>query len=226
MRAVRLLRTATELDVGNVIDCAVGKGKHATAFLSKGMRVTGIDLTPSKISHRNYHHIQQPFEELDPVKVDLVWSCHTLEHVKNVGIMLTKFREWLKPGGWLAISVPSAGQHRFHVGHLSLWTPAHLMYNLVVNGWDCKDAKWYTEYCSVSVLLQKTDNIDLKIRTAMPDEIQWLSRYMPREIIHEGNSWWSNNWHEETEPRAIEPPYVSAGIYETDLQPCSEVAGR
>ena len=205
MRAVRLLRHTVNLDGNFVVDCAVGRGLHAMGFLSKGKSVTGIDLTPAPIKHDNYTHIQQPFETVD-VECDILWSCHTLEHVTNVGIMLTKFREWLKPEGWLALSVPSGTQDYFHVGHLSLWTPAHLMYNLIVNGWDCREAKWYTEYCSVAVLLQKTEDVDLSKRTAMPSERDWLNQYMPREISHEGNAWWPNNWYEETDTRVIEPP--------------------
>ena len=208
MRAVRLLREAVKLP-GEVIDCAVGQGLHSMGFISKGKRVVGIDLGGPKISHPLYTHIRSPFELAVPEPSDILWSCHTLEHVTNPGFMLEKFRSWLNPGGWLAISVPSSQQNRLHVGHLTLWTPAHLMYNLVVNGWNCKEAKWYTEYCSVALLVQKTDDIDFSGRTAMPSEVAWLNQYMPREVMHEGDSWWPNRWHEETEPRVFDPPKVT-----------------
>lgn len=188
-----------------MVDCAVGLGQHAMAFLSKGKSVIGVDVSPPSIEHEKYRHVRASFESVD-VECDIVWSCHTLEHVNNVGLMLVKFREWLKPGGWLALSVPSGAQEFLHVGHLSLWTPAHLLYNLIANGWDCRKAQWYTEYCSVAVLLQKTDDIDFSGRTAMPSEIGWLNRYMPVEIKHEGNAWLCNNWPDETEPRALRPP--------------------
>jgi len=177
------------------------------AFLSKGKRVIGVDISPPEIQHTRYIHVQESFDNLN-LECDILWSCHTLEHVTNVGQMLTQFRQWLKPGGWLALVVPTNLQDRLHVGHLTLWTPAHLLYNLVVNGWDCREAKWYTEYCSIAVLLQKTDDIDFSGRTAMPNEMTWLNQYMPREVVHEGNAWWDNNWHEETEPRTETPPRV------------------
>ena len=213
MRAVRLLREALTLpDVTDVIDCATGQGKHAQAFLSQDKHVVGIDLGRSFLRHSNYRHLKQSFEKVSPEPADLVWSCHTLEHVPNPGLMLTKFREWLKPDGWLAIAVPTNQQDRIHIGHLSLWTPAHLMYNLVVNGWDCSGARWYTEYCTIAVLLQKTDDIDFRGSTAMPTEKDWLNKYMPRKIIHEGDSWWPNNWHKETGDRVENPPYVNVGL--------------
>ena len=205
MRAVRLLRSAVELDGERVIDCAVGLGKHTQAFICYGKSVIGVDIGPPRITHERYTHIQKPFELLDLEPADIVWSCHTLEHVNNPGFMLKKFRDWLKPGGWLALSVPCSLQEKLHVGHLTLWTPAHLMYNLVVNGWDCRKAMWYTEYRSIAVLLQKTEDIDLSDRTAMPSEIDWLNRYLPLEIQHESNAWWPNNWPEETEPKAANP---------------------
>ena len=80
MRGVRLLRTAVELDVEDVIDCAAGPGKHSTAFLSKGKNVIGIDLKPSGLTHQNYRHIQESFEDVELDPVDLVWSCHTSVH--------------------------------------------------------------------------------------------------------------------------------------------------
>lgn len=188
------------------------------AFLSKGKSVTGIDLYPARIHHPRYTHTSKPFEQIG-LECDILWSSHTLEHVNNPGAMLTKFRQWLRPGGWLCLVVPTNQQDRLHVGHLTLWTPAHLMYNLVVNGWDCREASWYTEYCSIAVLLQKAPDIDMGGRTAMPSEIDWLNQYMPRKVIHEGNAWWENRWPEPTEPRINVPPHVAMGFYKTDIDP-------
>ena len=168
-------------------------GCHSKSFLSKGKNVTGIDIKRSYVKHKRYTHIRQSFDEVN-ADADLVWSCHTLEHVPDPGSMLRKFREWVRPDGYLAIAVPCSTQDKFHVGHLSIWTPAHLMYNLVVSGWDCSKAKWYTGQKTIGALLQKTDDISFSGRTAMPSEREWLNQYMPLEIIHEGNSWWPDNW--------------------------------
>ena len=176
------------------------------AFLSKGAKVYGIDFGHPQIKHARYVHRSSSFDRAEiPEQADLVWSCHTLEHVSNPGIFLTKLREWLKPGGWLAIAVPPGPSDYFHVGHLTLWTPAHLFYHLVVNGWNCKDAKWYTEDWDIAVLLQKTDDINMTGRTAMLSERNWLQQYWPVEVEHVSDAWWPNRWHEETRPRITKP---------------------
>lgn len=205
MRATRLLRTALEIPSETVLDCAVGTGKHAIAFLSKGKKVTGLDIFDPKLRHTNYTAKGQSFEEANLPEFDLVWSCHTLEHVENPGFFLRSLRKWTKTGGWLAIAVPPGSQDYFHIGHLTLWTPAHLAYNLVTAGWNCKEAKWYTEDRDIGFLVQKTADISFTGRTAMPTEIDWLQQFMPAKIEQQGNSWWPNNWHEETGPRQLIP---------------------
>lgn len=207
MRAVRLLREAVKCPGDRVVDCAVGNGQHAMAFISKGKQVTGVDLISAPIRHPAYTHLRGEYSDFD-VSSDIVWSSHTLEHVADPGAMLRAFRQWLADDGWLAIAVPTNRQNRLHVGHLSLWTPAHLLYNLIVAGFDCREALWYTEYCTVAVLVQKKDEISFEGRTAMPSEIGWLNQYMPVEIEHEGDAWLPNNWPEPTDPRLTEPPRV------------------
>jgi SAM-dependent methyltransferase len=206
LRAVRLLREALTLEIETVADCAVGSGHHAIAFLSQGKSVIGIDTSPAKISHPRYRHVQERIENIDLVPVDLVWSSHTLEHVENPGLFLSTMRRWIKPGGWLAIAVPPGPSEYFHVGHLSTWTPANLMYHLVVSGWNCKEAKWYTEDWDIAVLIQKVDDIDMAGRTGMLSEKDWLQQYWPIEVEHVSNAWWPNRWHEPTRPR-IEKPW-------------------
>lgn len=180
------------------------------AFLSKGKKVTGLDIFDPKLRHANYTTKGQSFEEANLGEFDLVWSCHTLEHVENPGFFLRRLREWTKPGGWLAIAVPPGSQDYLHIGHLTLWTPAHLAYNLVTAGWNCKDAKWYTEDRDIGFLVQRTDDIRFTGRTAMPTELEWLRQFMPVPIDHECNAWWPNNWHEATEGRSLIPPRLVA----------------
>ncbi len=182
MRSARLLRAVVDLDVTDVIDCAVGRGYHSQAFLSKGMNVTGIDIGPSYLDHSNYRHIQKSFEHVRLDPVDLVWSCHTLEHVQNVGLMLTKFREWLKPDGWLAISVPSDNTHLMIDGHMTFWTPAHLIYNLVVNGWDCSEARFYTEGRDIALMVKRKLRPITNLNYDRGD-LETLAPYFPVPII-------------------------------------------
>jgi len=221
MRAVRLLEKALALDPETVLDVGVGKGRHSFSFLAHGCRVTGVDENNSPLEHPLYDHIPMAFEQYDfqDRKFDVVWCCHTLEHVPNVGMFLIKLRHLLKDTGTLFIAVPTDRQQRLHIGHLTLWTPAHLVYNLICAGWNCQLAKWYTEYCTIGLMVQKVPDLNFDGRTGMPSEVFWLNQYAPRDMKHECGAWWGNNWPEKTDGRIPDPPGVTTGNTLTDLPP-------
>ena len=242
MRAVRLLEYAVKKNPEKVLDVGVGHGRHAVAFMGQGANVTGIDVRSAPLEHPLYRHIEGPYEtsklevrgeyneeyetyKMVPAEFDLVWSSHVIEHVPNVQHFLISLRKWLKPGGWLMLAAPNSLQNRIHIGHLSLWTPAHLIYNLISAGWNCKDALWYTDYLSIGVAVQKVDDIDMSWRTSMPSEIFDLNKYTPIKVYHEDSAWWGNRWPEpfETE-RAIDPPGVTVGLEQSNLPPMSQLA--
>jgi len=227
MRATRLLEYAISKKPATVLDIAVGPGKHAQCFIANGSHVTGVDVKDAPFEHENYVHIAQNYETLkvkeDAEKFDMIWCCHTLEHIPNAQHFLIHLASWLKDDGWLAISVPPS-MDRLHVGHLSLWTPAHLAYNLICAGWDCRDARWYTEYCSIGFMVQKRPEIDLSWRTGMPSETLALNKFMPIVVNHEDNAWWLDNWHEPTGKLAIDPPHVTLGYQRTNLAPQVQLA--
>ena len=242
MRAVRLLEYALTKKPEKVLDVGVGMGRHAIPFLGQGAKVVGLDVRGQPFDHPNYTHAQGPVEyanltepggyneeiddlEMVPAQFDLIWCSHTLEHIPNVQAFLIKLRNWLKPGGWLMLAVPNALQDRIHVGHLTLWTPAHLVYNLICAGWDCSDALWYTDYLTIGLAVQKVDDIDLSWRTSLPNEVIELNRYTPILMHNEDGAWWGNNWPEpfETE-RAPDPPGVTIGLDKSTLPPVVKLA--
>lgn len=229
MRAVRLLEHALTKAPETVLDVGTGHGFHAMSFLAQGSSVTGLDVVPPQIVHKNYEHIQNIYEEskkqLGDRQFDMIWCCHVLEHIPNIQHFLMYLRRYLKPGGWLFLAVPPSRQDRLHVGHYTLWTPAHLIYNMITSGWDCKDANWYTEYLSIGICLQKVDDIDMSGRTALPSEVQWLNQFSPRIIRHEDGAWWGSRWHEHVEcDRIMDPPFVTAGLQPSSLPPQVQLA--
>ncbi len=77
---------------------------------------------------------------------DLVVGWMVLEHVHNPLSVLKKLHRWVKPGGWLAISVPNAASFEFNLfkdawyalhlpAHLFHYTPRTLERVLVQAGW-------------------------------------------------------------------------------------------
>jgi SAM-dependent methyltransferase len=230
MRSNSLLRHALTKNPESVLDVGAGNGNHSIAFISNGCkRVVGNDLKESPLGHECYEHKQDSYDVLDlhlgGEQFDMVWCSHVLEHVANVQDFLTSLYKWLKPDGWLAIGVPASRQNRLHIGHLTLWTPAHLVYNLICAGWDCKEAIWYTEYLTIGLMVQKKDIIDLSWRTSLPNEQTALNQFTPKEVMHEDGAWWGNNWPEDLEVcRASDPPFVTAGIHKTNLPPECQLA--
>ena len=83
---------------------------------------------------------------------------------------------------------------------------------------------WYTEYCTIGLIVQKKPEIDLKWRTGMPNEVKDLNQYTPFRINHEDSAWWPNNWYEETIPVAPDPPSVTADYQRTNLPPEVQLA--
>jgi len=80
-------------------------------------------------------------------------------------------------------------------------------------------ANWYTEYCTIGLIVQKTTDVDFRGRTGMPSEIQWLNEYTPKFTRHNDGAWWGNKWHEPTGDRVPDPPTVTIGNAETNLPP-------
>jgi len=224
----RLLEYALTLSPEKVLDVGVGSGVAAKAFIASGSHVVGIDVKDSPHEHKNYVHIKSAVEMIDPAEdaepYDLIWCSHLLQKVPNVQAVLVMLSDWLKDDGWLFIAVPSASQDRFHIGNLTLWTPAHLVYNLICAGWDCKDAKWYTEYDTIGFCVQKKRITDMSWRTGESNEANAINEYSPVHIRQDNGAWWANRWHEDTGSRVIDPPQVTAGVYKTNLPPQVQLA--
>ena len=230
MRAVRLLEHALTKEPKTVLDVGTGHGFHAMTFLAQGCSVTGLDVVPPQLVHKDFDYIEYPYElaadSLEGKEFDMVWCCHVLEHIPNIQDFLMFLRKYLKKDGWLMLAVPPSRQNRIHIGHCTLWTPAHLIYNLVSSGWNCKEANWYTEYMTIGLSVQKTDDIqDMSKRTALPSELVWLNQYTPRIMRHEGGAWWGDKWHERAgNDRITDPPFVTAGMQVNDLPPVTQLS--
>ncbi len=228
MRAVDLLRLAIETKQESVLDVGSGLGEHSMAFISGGAkRVVGLDPSFTGIEHECYEHVHDPYELADfgDEQFDVVFTSHVLEHIPNIQHFLIHLQKWVKPGGYLAIAAPTSRQNRLHVGHLSVWTPAHMMYNLVCAGWDCSDALWYTSYLTIGILVQNKGPIDLSWRTSLPGEYIELNKYMPKEVYHEDGAWWGNNWPVDVySVRVTDPPMVTMGVQKTNMAPEVQLA--
>lgn len=182
-----------------VLVVGVHTGEEAQPFIDAGRDVTGVDLLPAY--RGGYTHLRGRFEDLALGGFDVAVSSHTLEHLDNVGAALRQFQRALVPDGWLGLVVPGYPQDEFFVGHLTLWSPALLLYNLVSRGWDCREARYYTtpDRKHIGVVVQN------RRIPGLPDVLGWdvwggLKQYLPAPFVHKMDAWLPDRWDDSPTP--------------------------
>lgn len=121
-------------DVNTVLDIGSGAGEHAAIMRAAGKTVTTISLEEPA-------DIVGDFLATDlPTEFDAIWASHVLEHQPNVNLFLARCFSLLRDDGVLAVTVPP---HKPSVvgGHLTTWNSGILLYNLIVAGFDCSEAR-------------------------------------------------------------------------------------
>jgi len=131
----------------------IGSGPKSAAyslFTDNGKTVTRQDINP------DYQpDLLGDFNNLAIVdQYDCVWCSHVLEHQLNVNHFLTKIFYTLKEGGVLAITVPPR-KDEIVGGHVTLWNAGLLLYNLILAGFDCKNAAVKSYGYNISVIVEK-----------------------------------------------------------------------
>lgn len=121
-------------DVKTVLDVGSGAGDHAAVMRTAGKRVTTVSLEPPADIIADFA------TALVPGNFDAIWASHVLEHQPDVGQFLRRCFQSLRPDGILAITVPP---HKPNVvgGHLTTWNTGILLYNLIIAGFDCREAR-------------------------------------------------------------------------------------
>ncbi|MEE8395795.1 MAG: class I SAM-dependent methyltransferase [bacterium] len=153
---LRVERGMTALDAG------CGQGRHTLEFLRRGCAVVGMDLAADDLRYTRYlltalardrepagsagqggippflalrgNALQLPF---GPDRFERVICSEVLEHVADPGGAVAELARVLKPGGWIAVSVPTpftewafrfASDDYFNTpgGHVRIFTPRRL----------------------------------------------------------------------------------------------------
>ena len=178
--------------VSTVLNVGVKHGIHSCLFMYEGHKVIGVSPMTPNVEHELFTYIEGMLEDIDPPlisDVDVVWASMVLEHAQNVGDLLTKCRECLKPNGWFGVVVPSDKTDLLVDGHLSFWTPASLIYNMVMAGWDCKDARWYTQGRDIGLMVQRVDRPSVELDYDRGD-LEKLQPYFPVPFEHRKTDPW------------------------------------
>ena len=192
MRAGEALKYAISKKPHSVLDVGSGGGLHAKAFVEAGARTTCVDYGTS-VYARNVTYEDDIVKILGDFNVmnfdqkyDLVWASHVLEHQRNVGSFLDKLVTCCKENGTVVITVPRI-HRRLLGGHLTLWSPGLLAYNVVLTGMDLRDAA-IVEGAGEFSLVFTPKKFELPNNlTFDKNDIKKLSAFLPSFVIEGGD---------------------------------------
>lgn len=170
--ALRPLQFDTVLDIGS------GDGYHAKEFRKIGKNVVTLDIAPPANFVADYMEIN-----LKDFNFNLIWCSHTLEHQANPNLFLKKIFNELSDNGYLAITVPPL-KHEIVGGHVTLWNMGILLYNLILAGFDCSEAKAKKYGYNISVIVRKKPAVLPRLKCDFGD-IEVLSEFFPIPV-HNG----------------------------------------
>jgi 2-polyprenyl-3-methyl-5-hydroxy-6-metoxy-1,4-benzoquinol methylase len=136
---------------GRVLEVGCASGNFMESLKYQGWKVEGLEFSPSAAENARKRGFKVHTGALetapDPeVKFDLIIGWMVLEHLHDPVEALKKLRTWLKPGGWLVISIPNAGTLEFKLfkanwyalqlpNHLYHFTPKTLEKLMLQCGW-------------------------------------------------------------------------------------------
>ena len=170
-RLLALPEVLTVLDVGS------GDGVHAKIMREHAKVVDTISL-------REPADYVADFMTWDSEKsdYDALWVCHVLEHQTNPGEFLRQCKRRLRPGGYLAVTVPPL-KHAIVGGHVTLWNAGLLLYQLILAGFNCRAARVGTYGYNISVIVR---NVTAELPKLANDngDIELLAPFFPMPVEH------------------------------------------
>jgi SAM-dependent methyltransferase len=142
---------------GALLDVGCGSGRFLARAAALGYRVTGFDFNPvavqiarSRFGLKDVHCASiEEFRAQNPGRrFDVVTAFEVLEHVEDPRGFLQTLFDWIRPGGFLALSVPYRDRWpRFGVDeawdlpphHLTWWSKQAIMETLHRTGFQVHD---------------------------------------------------------------------------------------
>jgi SAM-dependent methyltransferase len=161
-----------EYQFRTVLDIGCGEGQHARAFKAAGKKVTTIALHDADVVG--------DFVHADLGRFDCLWASHVLEHQLNVCEFLHSCWDHLEDNGILCITVPPA-KPEIVGGHVTVWNTGLLLYNLILAGFDCSEARCKRYGYNISVIVRKK-LADLPELSMDAGDIEKLAKFFPMPV--------------------------------------------
>ena len=110
-----------------------------------------------------------------------------MEHQRNPGIFIEKLIECCATTGHIVITVPFP-HRRLWGGHLGLWSPGLLAYNIVLCGINLSSAEIFYGYRETSIIF-KPLKIDLPALSFDSGDLLILAKYLPKGFSENSDAW-------------------------------------
>ncbi|MCE9648977.1 MAG: class I SAM-dependent methyltransferase [Parvibaculum sp.] len=168
-------------DFETVLDIGSGPGEHSRFFRLFGKKVFSLDL------HESADYVGDFMTYDFDRKFDVIWCSHVLEHQRNVGAFLDRIFSLLNDDGILAISLPVHPRSRTVSGHLTNWNAGLLIYNLILAGFDCREASFVQDY-DLSLLVRKRPSCGGDVgAVAAYAKIEEVAEFFPFPVKESGD---------------------------------------
>lgn len=162
-----------------ILDIGSRSGIHSRLFNKYGFTTETIDMDASQRCTYTGDYTTYKF----PKQFDAIWCNHVLEHQLNVNMFLQKIRQDVVPNGLIAINVPRAfyrkPENKVVSGHVTMWNAGLLLYNMILAGIDCGNAKVKTAGYNVCVIARNNPAKLPKDLTMNRGDIERLEPYFP-----------------------------------------------
>jgi SAM-dependent methyltransferase len=120
---------------GRLLEIGSASGNYLLQMQRQGWHVTGIEVDPASAQRAADRTGAQVLRDdtwitgLDNAQFDLICAWMVFEHLHDPTEAFERCFDWLKPGGWLAFSVPDCGSWQFRTfqtNWFALQVPTHL----------------------------------------------------------------------------------------------------
>ncbi|MBI4245268.1 MAG: class I SAM-dependent methyltransferase [Planctomycetes bacterium] len=144
---------------GRLLDIGCSNGSFLVPMQKKGWDVEGLEFSADAAETARSLGLKIHVGAIEDVSLptnnyDLITGWMILEHLHKPVEVLNKIRGWMKPNGWLAVSVPDARSCEFRVfgkrwyslevpRHLYHYTPNTLRKILLKSGWKIEKLLWH-----------------------------------------------------------------------------------